>query len=200
HTTFTAEEIHKGRTRLKYRRGEKVISSCLTVVDDGTLPWRLGTVPFDDERVPPVPRRLVEDGVVSGCLHNLKTSALWSEEPTGNGFRGSLASTPVPGPSNLFILQGPDPIDSLLPGSTTIRFSGLMGAHTIDRVSGDFSLGASGYILEGGEVTRPFRNGAVSGNLFDLMARLAAVGDDLTFYGSLGSPSLLFDKVILSGA
>jgi PmbA protein len=80
-----------------------------------------------------------------------------------------------------------------------VKFNSLMGTHMIDSVSGDFSLGAAGYILHDGEMVRPFRNGAVSGNLFDLMAALTGVGDDLTFYGSMGSPTLLFDSVIVSG-
>ncbi len=198
-SSFSAEEMQKGRSRLADRRGEKFFSELLTIVDDGTIPWRTGSVPFDDERVPPVPRRLVDSGVVSGCLHTLKTAAKWSEVPTGSASRGTLAGAPVPGPSNLYIQEGSVPVDALLPSGPSVRFTSLMGTHMMDRVSGDFSLGATGDILHDGEPVRPFRNGTVSGNLFDLMASLAGVGDDLTFYGSLGSPSLLFDSVIISG-
>ena len=156
-------------------------------------------MPFDDERVPPVPRRLVDSGVVSGCLHTLKTAAKWSEVPTGSASRGTLAGAPVRGPSNLYIQEGAGPVDAVLPSGPSVRFTSLMGTHMMDRVSGDFSLGATGFFLHDGEPVRPFRNGTVSGNLFDLMTSLAGVGDDLTFYGSLGSPSLLFDSVIISG-
>ncbi len=197
--SFSAEEMQKGRSRLADKRGEKLFSEVLNLVDDGTLPWGTGTVPFDDERVPPVPRRLVDGGVVSGCLHTLKTAAKWSEEPTGSAFRGGLASPPSPGPSNLYIMPGEDPMGKILPSGRTVRFSSLMGTHMMDRVTGDFSLGASGYILNNGEEVRPFRNGTVSGNLFVLMAGLEAVGSDLTFYGSMGSPTLLFHSVIISG-
>jgi PmbA protein len=199
-SSFSAEEMIKKRSRLEGLRDEKVFSECLTLVDDGTLPWRTGSAPFDDERVPPVPRKLVDAGVIVGCFHNLKTSALLSEEATGNGFRSTMTSAPVPGPSNLFVQKGSCPVDSLIPPGRAVRFSNLMGAHTIDRISGDFSLGASGHLLEGGELVRPFRNGTVSGNLFEIMASLDAVGDDLTFYGSMGSPTLLFGSVILSGS
>jgi PmbA protein len=164
------------------------------------MPFMTGSVPFDDERVPVVGRKLVDQGVVAGCLHTLKTAAKWSEEPTGNAFRASLAGAPTPGASNLFIQPGPDPVVALLPPGPAVSFSSLMGAHTMDRVSGDFSLGAAGYILQDGERVKPFRNGTVSGNLFDLMSSLAAVGDDLKFYGSMGSPSLLFESVIISGS
>ena len=87
----------------------------------------------------------------------------------------------------------------MLPTGPAVRFESLMGAHMMDSVSGDFSLGAAGFILDDGDPVRPFRNGTVSGNLFELMASLVGVGDDLTFYGSLGSPTLLFESVIVSG-
>lgn len=198
-SSFSAEEMQKGRSRLADKRGDRLFSEVLTIVDDGTIPWRPGSVPFDDERVPSVPRRLVDGGVVTGCMHTLKTAARWSEEPTGNASRGALTGVPVPGPSNLYIQEGTGPIDAVVPPGPSVKFSSLMGAHMMDRVSGDFSLGATGYILHDGEPVRPFRNGTVSGNLFDLMACLSGVGDDLSFYGSLGSPTLLFDSVIVSG-
>ena len=199
-SSFSAEEMLKKRSRLEGHRGEKIFADCLTLVDDGTLPWLIGSIAFDDERVPPVPRKLVDAGAVVSCFHNLKTAAMMSEEPTGNGFRPSMASPPVPGPANLFIKNGSLPVSSLAPPGRAVRFSSLMGAHTIDRVSGDFSLGASGHVLEDGEVINPFRNGTVSGNLFDIMASLTAIGDDLTFYGSMGSPTLFSGSVIVSGS
>ncbi|MCK5353104.1 TldD/PmbA family protein, partial [bacterium] len=198
-SSFSAEEMQRGRSRLTDKRGERFFSENLTIVDDGTIHWRTGSVPFDDERVPPVPRKLVDNGVVSGCMHTLKTAARWSEEPTGSAARGALTGAPLPGPSNLYIQEGPDPIGAIVPSGPSVRFNSLMGAHMMDRVSGDFSLGAAGYILQDGEPVRPFRNGTVSGNLFDLMASLTGVGDDLLFYGSLGSPTLLFESVIVSG-
>lgn len=199
-SSFSAEEMQKGRSRLNGKRGEKLFSDVLTICDDGAMPWKTGSAPFDDERVAPVPRKLVDGGVISGCMHTLKTAARWSEAPTGSASRGALTGAPVPGPANLYIQEGTGPIGGVLPSGVLVRFNSLMGTHMMDRVSGDFSLGASGYILHGGEPVRPFRNGTVSGNLFDLMASLIGVGQDLTFYGSMGSPTLLFESVIISGS
>jgi len=198
-SSFSAEEMIKKRSRLEGRRGEKVFPDCLTLTDDGTLPWHAGSIAFDDERVPPVPRNIVEKGVVLGCFHTLRTAAIMGEEPTGNGFRPSMTASPVPEPSNLFIPAGSRSTASLMPSGKAIRITGVMGTHTIDQVSGDFSLGASGQILEDGQAVRPFRNGTISGNLFELMASLSAVGDDLTFYGSMGCPTLFFAGVLVSG-
>jgi PmbA protein len=198
--SFSAEEMQKGRSRLAGKRGEELFSQTLTIVDDGTLPWKIGSMPFDDERVPPVPRLLVDRGVVSGCMHTLKTAARWGEDPTGNASRSALTASPLPGPSNLYIQEGDVPVEKIIPSGLYLRFESLMGAHMMDRVSGDFSLGAAGYLMNGDEIIRPFRNGTVSGNLFEMMASLAGVGSDLVFYGSLGSPTLLFESVVVSGS
>lgn len=197
-SSFSAEEVQKGRSRLAGRIGDRVFSPALTLTDDGTVTGGVGTVPFDDERVPPRPRQLVEEGVVRGFLHSLKTSAKEGTEPTGNGFRSSLSAHPVPGTTNLILRGGSSPWGGGPPG-TSVQLVSLMGVHTADRVSGDFSLGVSGYVLRDGERVRPFRNGTVSGNIFDLFSSIAAVGDDLTFYGSVGSPSLVAESVVISG-
>jgi PmbA protein len=96
------------------------------------------------------------------------------------------------------LLPGSSPLDPFAAGDRVARVEEVMGAHTIDAVTGDFSLGATGYLLSprGGRV--PFRNAAISGNLFDLFAGLEAVGDDLTYYGSTGAPSLLVRNVIVT--
>lgn len=197
--SFSADEIQKGRSRLAGRSDERVFSELLSLTDDGLIRGGVGTVPFDDERVPPVPRQLIEKGQVRGFLHTLRTSSKEGVAPTGNGFRGSLAQHPSAGITNLIIEPGKEPAESNLPGGTVMRVETLLGAHTIDRVSGDFSLGAAGYILMDGEQSAPFRNSTVSGNLFDLFSGILAVGSDLSFYGSIGAPTVLVESMIFSG-
>ena len=197
--SFSADEMQKGRSRLADRRGQKMLSSLLTIRDDGSIPGGVGSVPFDDERVPPLSRNLVDRGVLRGCLHTLRTAARWGEEPTGNGFRGSASSIPSAGSCNLFVEPGPAPVERDMPGGTILRVEFLMGVHTADSVTGDFSLGAAGTVLEGQERIGSFGQGTISGNIFELLSDLAAVGNDLTFFGSTGSPSLLVGSVIVSG-
>jgi PmbA protein len=198
-SSFSADEIQKGRSRLAGKAGEKIFSSLITLTDDGTLSGGVGTVPFDDERVPPVGRRIVDKGVVSGSFHTIKTAAKEGVRPTGNGFRGSLSGAPSPGSTNLILEAGQNPVDEHIPPERSVRIENLMGVHTIDRVSGDFSLGASGFILKNRERVEPFRNGTVSGNLFNLFSSVLAVGNDLIFYGSTGSASILVAPIIVSG-
>jgi PmbA protein len=150
--------------------------------------------------VAPVPRKLIDAGVVNGCLHTLKTAGKWGVEPTGNGFKGSTSSIPMPGSTNVYIEPGPGSIDSALDGERTVELVNLMGIHTADRVTGDFSVGASGFIVEKGLKKRPFRNGTISGNIFELLSKVIKVGDDLIFYGSTGAPSILVESVVVSGS
>jgi len=198
--SFSADEMQKGRSRLSEKMGEKLFSSGITLVDDGARPWGLGTTPFDDERVVPIPRKLINAGVVNGCMHTLKTAGKWGVEPTGNGFRGSTSSIPMPGSTNLYIEPGPGSVVSALDGERTVQLVNLMGIHTADRVTGDFSVGASGFIVEKDLKKRPFRNGTISGNIFELLSMVIEVGDDLIFYGSTGAPSILVESVVVSGS
>ncbi len=198
-SSFSAEEVQKSRSRLAGRIGQKVFSPVVTLLDDGALSRGVGTVPFDDERVRPVSRQLVEKGILKGFLHSLTTAAREGVEPTGNGFRSSLSAHPVPAATNLILKQGRSPLIDQVPPGKAVQLVSLMGVHTADRVSGDFSMGVSGFFLQDGNRVRPFRNGTVSGNVFDLFSTIQGVGDDLTFYGSVGAPSLLVESLVISG-
>ncbi len=198
--SFSAEEVQKGRSRLAGKAGEAMFSPLLTLRDDASLPGRCGTVPCDDEGVTPVPRDLVAAGVVNGLCHTLRTAARGKETPTGNGFRGSAASLPSPSPSNLVIAPGPVPLDPFAAGERVVRLEEVLGGHTIDPVTGDFSLGAAGFLLRRGGEPVPFRNGAVAGNLFDLFRALAGVGNDLEFHGSYAAPTLLAGGMTVTGS
>jgi PmbA protein len=198
-SAFSAEEVFRGRSPLAGKIGERVFSPLLTLRDDASIAGRVGSVPFDDEGTRPLPRELVSAGVVQAFLHDLRTAAREKAAPTGNGFRGSLASSPVPVPSNLVLLPGSVPLDPFAAGERVARVEEVMGSHTIDHVTGDFSLGAAGFLLFPREAPVPFRNAAVAGNLFTLFADLAAVGDDLDFRGDTASPSLLAGTVVLTG-
>lgn len=198
-SSLSAEEVQKGRSRLADKAGEKVFSEKLTLTDDGTLPGGVGTVPFDDERVPPQARNLVEKGVLTGFLHTIKTAAKDGVSPTGNGFRSTLTQHPAPGTTNLILQPAHEAVGDLASAGRCMRVESVMGAHTIDRVSGNFSLGAVGFVLDGQGVSSPFRNATVSGNIFDLFNHIAGVGSELEFYGSIGVPALLAEDVIISG-
>ncbi|OGP63376.1 MAG: hypothetical protein A2169_01440 [Deltaproteobacteria bacterium RBG_13_47_9] len=104
------------------------------------------------------------------------------------------------GTSNYFIEPRESSLLSLIRGlSQGLVVEEVMGLHTVDPISGDFSLGCSGTWMEKGEKAYPVKSIAIAGNLFQLFKRLAGVGDDLRFFGKVGSPSLLIDSLEISG-
>lgn len=205
--SFSAEQVQKGKSLLKDRRGEKVFSSIISIIDDGLLPRGLSTSPVDGEGMPAQKTPLVINGELITYLYDI----YWSNreklltvglnvESTGNSARHSIKSPPHLGISNLFINSGEVPFLKLLEGlNRGLLITEVMGLHTVDPISGDFSLGCSGQWIEGGKKVHPVKSIAMAGNLIQLFKRVQAIGEDLKFIGSVGSPSLLIEGVEISG-
>jgi PmbA protein len=197
---FSGENALKGKTPLANRKGEKVASELFTLVDDGTLGRGYSTHPYDDEGTPQQRKVLVEAGVFKGFLHSLYTARAMNETPTGNGLRSSFTSPPSVGITNLYLRAGEVSFEELLnsAGEVLVVFD-LMGLHTADPVSGDFSLGASGVLYRNGKKVQAVRGVTVAGNFLEIIRNISAVGKDLTFYGSVGSPSVLVENITIGG-
>ena len=205
--SFLGDQVQKGKSPLKGKRGEKFFSPLLTIVDDGLYPKGISTSPIDGEGVPSQRTSLVVQGEIAGYLYDrywAKRENLSSSSPsvgsTGNSRRHGIKSPPGVGISNFFIEPGKLPFSNLI----EILFRGLvveevMGFHTVDPISGDFSLGCSGDWIEGGEKVHPVKSIAVAGNLFELFRKVIEVGGDLRFLGGVGSPSLLVRELLISG-
>ncbi len=202
--SFTAEAVQKGRSLLAARRtaqGEMLLSPALTVVDDGrdTRAGRGG--PFDDEGVPTGRTVLVERGRLGSLLYDARTAARDGRSSTGNGVRDGLTGPPSVGVTTIRIEPG-----HLSPEALAARMgegllvTEVLGMHTADPVTGDFSVGGSGFLVTGGERGRPVRGLALAGNLIDLLGRVTAVGNDVRVGGSTVAPSLLVDELAVSGA
>lgn len=198
---FSANAVQKGKSLFRDRVGERVAASTLQLIDDGLLPGGAGTAPFDDEGVPMQRKHLIRNGVLEGYLHNSYTAAKAGVASTGNGMRSGYASTPHVGTANLYIEAGNLTKDQLLQAMEKgLIVTEVMGMHTANPISGDFSVGVSGLWVEKGRVSHPVRGGAIAGNLIDLLKMIKGVGSDLRFYGAKGSPSLLIDNLSVSGA
>jgi PmbA protein len=197
-TTLSADAVLKRRSLWVGKVGTAAAAAAVTVVDDPTLPGAVGSAPSDDEGQPTRRKALIEAGVLSGLLHSLETAHKMGVAPTGNGFRGDFQSLPLPRPGNL-VLQpgGSSPASWVGAAGSILLVDDIMGAHTMNPVSGDFSVGASGFICEGG-ARRPFRGATIAGNLGALFASIAAVGDDLRFFGSVAAPSVLVGSLDIS--
>lgn len=205
--SFSAEQVLKGKSPLKEKRGEPFFSPHLSIIDDGLLPEGAATFPFDGEGVPSQRTILVADGVIEGYLYDRfwanrerLTSKKTQIESTGNSQRTSIRFPPVLGTRNFFIPKKDTPFSSLLLElNKGLLVEEVMGIHTVDPISGDFSLGCSGKWIERGERVHPVKGVAIAGNLFEVFKNIKMIGDDLRFFGKIGSPSLLIEGVQLSG-
>ncbi len=197
---FLAENVQKGKSLLAGRTGKKLFSPQLNLIDDGLYPFGVGSRPFDDEGVPQQRTDLVREGRLKGFLYDRLAAAREGQASTGNARRGSVKSPPLSGATNLFIEPKEGQLDQLVAQiDEGLLITEVMGLHTADPISGEFSLGAAGFWLKGGQKAYPVRGAAFSGNLIDLFARVVQVGADLRFLGRVGSPSLIIQGLDVAG-
>ena len=180
---FSAERAHKGFSILAGKLNEKIAADCVTIIDDPLMPAQTATTPFDSEGVASRTKTIVESGVFKTFLHNTKTARKDGVAPTGNGFKSSLEMPVDIAATNFYIKPGTDSHDALLAKmGNGIVITELEGLHSgANETSGDFSLSATGFLVEGGKVVRPVEQITVSGNFFDMLKDIAAVGSNLEF-------------------
>ncbi|HEV8672271.1 MAG TPA: TldD/PmbA family protein [Candidatus Limnocylindria bacterium] len=198
---LSADNVLKGRSLFAGKAGERVANERVTIVDDARRKGGLRSAPFDGEGVATTTRILVERGVLRGYLTNLKTARKMQSAPNGNARRGSYASPSRIGPSNFYIEAGADDPAALLRGlDRALAITSLLNLHTIDPVSGEFSLGASATYLERGGPVYPVQGITIAGNLTHLLSSISGVGTDLTFGASgVGSPTLVIAELSVGG-
>ena len=197
---FLAPAVHKNKSFLKGKLGERVASPALSLTDDGLLKGGLGTSPFDGEGVPRSRTCLLSSGIAAGWLYNLKYALIDGVKPTGNGSR-SLSGVPDVDFTNLILEPGRWTLEDLfLQVGKGIYVTELLGFHTVNPVSGEFSLGIKGASVSGGAPGGAVSGMTVAGNLKDVMMNIDLVGKDFRFYGSTGACSLVIRDVAASGA
>ncbi|MBE3588577.1 MAG: TldD/PmbA family protein [Thermoanaerobacteraceae bacterium] len=197
---LTAEAVQKNRSPFAGKVGQQVASTLVTVLDDGALAGGIASAPFDGEGVPTGRTVLIEGGVLKGFLHNTYTAARDGVQSTGNGVRGSFKSTPEVGTTNFFIQPGTVSPEQLIRDTASgLYVTEVMGMHTANPISGDFSVGAAGMLIENGQLTRPVRGVAIAGNLLELLQHVDGVAGDLTFFGGRGSPTIRVARMSISG-
>ncbi|CAN5225217.1 TldD/PmbA family protein [soil metagenome] len=197
---FSAENVLKGKSLFAGRIGTPVASPSVTIVDDPRRMGGLRSAPFDGEGTATKRRTLVERGELRGYLHSLKTAAKLGDEPSGSARRSSYSGPGRIGRSNFYIDAGTSDAAALVRGlGRALRITSLLNLHTIDPISGEFSLGATGAYLEDGERQYAVEGITIAGNLLDLLSSIAGVGDDLTFSGGIGSPTLVVSELSVGG-
>ena len=167
--------------------GEKVAADGVTVVDDGTLAGRRGSLSIDDEGTPTNCTVLVENGVMKGYMQDKLNARLMGMAPTGNGRRESFAHLPMPRMTNTYMLPGErDPgeiIASVKRGLYAVNF----GGGQVDITNGKFTFSASeAYLIEDGKVTRPVKGATLIGSGADVLKRVSMIGNDLALDEGVG--------------
>jgi PmbA protein len=192
---FFADAVVRGRSMLQGRMGETIASSLVTLVDDGRHPDGYGSAPVDGEGSGSRQTVLIDRGVLRGYLHSAYTAAKMETAVTGNALRGGYGARPGIGCTNLILHPTGISRDSLIGGVTDgLYVMEVMGLHTINPVTGDFSLAASGLTIDSGRLAAPVDRMAVSGNILPLLSSIEAVADDLQFLaGGVGATMLLRD-------
>ena len=192
---FSAEAVQKDVSLLKGKVGEKIANELITIVDDPFLPKSSRSGAFDDEGVATSYKELVNAGELTGYLHNLKTAKKDGVKSTGNGF-GSIR------PTNLYIKEGNTSFDEAVASMKKgVLITDLAGTHSgCNPISGDFSLQASGFLVEDGKVVRPVALITVAGNYLQVLQNVETVCNDTKFnFSRVGSPSLKIKSLMVSG-
>ena len=170
------------------RLGERVASELCTVVDDGTLPNRRGSLNCDDEGTPTGRTMLIENGVLTGYLQDRLNAKLMKMQPTGNGRRESFAHMPLPRMTNTFMLAGESTPEDVIRSVPNGLYAVSFGGGQVDITSGKFVFTASeAYLIENGRVTRPVKDATLIGNGPDVLTRISMVGNDLRLDEGIGT-------------
>jgi TldD protein len=168
--------------------GQRVASPLCTVIDDGTIPLRRGSLNLDDEGIPTSRTVLIEKGILKGYLQDRHNARLMKMPLTGNGRRESYAAVPLPRMTNTFLEAGETPAEEIIRSVRYGLYAVAFGGGQVDITSGKFVFSASeAYLIEDGKVTRPVRGATLIGNGPDVLTRATMVGSDLKLDEGIGS-------------
>ncbi len=199
-SSFLGDQVQKGRSAVADQLGKTIYSKEVTLVDDGT---RLGgylTFPFDGEGSLTRKNSVVSKGLLSQFLYDGRAAKRAACASTGNSIRPHFKETPRVGVTNFYLEPGKESLEDLFSQmGTGFWVRDVIGVHTADVVTGDFSLGASGVWIEKGKKQQPVRGVTLSGNLHTLFKKVVGVGEDLHFYRSFGAPPILIQQLDIGG-
>lgn len=178
----------KGTSAFSGRVGQKVASDLCTIVDDGTLPNRRGSLAVDDEGTPGQYNVLVENGVLRGYMQDRMNARLMGVAPTGNGRRESFAHVPMPRMTNTYMLAGPHDPEEIIRSIDKGLYSPNFGGGQVDITSGKFVFSATeAYLIEKGKLTTPVKGAMLIGDGPEVLSRISMVGNDLELDSGVGT-------------
>ncbi|RCU49843.1 metalloprotease TldD [Corallincola luteus] len=177
----------KGTSAFAGKVGELVASPLCTVVDDGTMAGRRGSLSIDDEGTPGQYTTLIEEGVLKGYMQDKLNARLMGEQPTGNGRRESYAHLPMPRMTNTYMLPGEHTPEAIIASVESGIYAPNFGGGQVDITSGRFVFSASeAYLIENGQVTKPIKGATLIGVGAEAMQQISMVGNDLALDKGVG--------------
>jgi PmbA protein len=192
------DSVYRGASFLAGKLGQKIAGDNVNIIDDGTIAGGFGTSPFDGEGVPTRRTVVVENGVLKSYLLNTYTAKKLGLQTTGNASRG-LAGTPGIGPGNYFLQSGAKTPKELISGIKEGLYVTEFLGQGVNLVTGDYSRGASGMWISGGEFAYPVEEITVAGNLKELFFNISEIANDLEFRGSVAAPTIRVDGLTVGG-
>jgi len=204
----------KGTSAFTGRVGQRVASPLCTIVDDGTIPNRRGSLAIDDEGTPGQYNVLVEKGILKGYMQDRLNARLMGVAPTGNGRRESFAHIPMPRMTNTYMLAGPHDPEEIIRSVDKGLYSPNFGGGQVDITSGKFVFSANeAYLIENGKLTTPVKGAMLIGDGPEVLGRISMVGNDLALDSGVGTcgkdgqsvpvgvgqPTLLIDELTVGG-
>ncbi len=195
-----ADAVQKGKSMLAGKVGHLVASRAFTLIDDASYEAGIASFPFDGEGVPAQRNVIIENGELKGFLYDTYAALKEGRKSSGNGVRGSFRSLPGIGTTNFMLSPGKQNPDSLVAAiARGFYVTEVMGMHTANPISGDFSVGAAGIMIEQGCLTYPVRGITIAGNLLKLLQDIESVGSDLRFYGGKAAPTIRLQDISVGG-
>jgi PmbA protein len=202
---LTGEAVQKGRSLFAGRLGDSVASAKLTLIDDGRIEGAPGSSPWDAEGTPSGRTEVIRSGELVSYLYDLTSARRDGRASTGNASRAGFKSGPGPAPTNLaFESTGESPDELLRRAGRALLVQDFHGVHSgVNPISGDFSVGATGMLIDGGEIVHPVKEVTIAAPMLDILARIEAVATDrrwLPFGGSLGGATTLVSEMTVAGS
>lgn len=195
---INGDSVYRGASFLAGKLGQKIANENVNVIDDGTLVGGFGSSPFDGEGIPTRRTVVIENGVLKSYLLNTYTGKKLGLQTTGNASRG-LAGTPGIGPGNYFLQPGTKTPKEIIAGIPNGLYVTEFLGHGANLVTGDYSRGASGIWIWGGELAYPVEEITVAGNLKELFLNISEIGSDLEFRGAVACPTIRIDGLTVGG-
>ena len=202
---LSAEAVQRGRSLFADREGEEIAAPVLALADDATDPGGPSSSPFDGEGSPTRRTPLIEDGRLLSFLFDTRTARKAGRATTANASRGSYRSSPSVGTTNLTVQAGGADLEALMrEAGEGLYVTDVAGLHSgVNPVSGTFSVGASGRLIEGGEAGGPVREMTIASDLVSMLQGVLAVGAEarwVPFGGSVKAPPVLIAEMSVSGS